>query len=346
MWTVRARFDGSTKQLHEVDPNATVQTLKQRLANQFPGLPADGHIILSGFPPAPLVGDDSTTVQDAGVSHCGTLQLHLSSASGVVTQAPKREKRARKRSVAEGDESGGLPSAAQPEEAGAWMDRLGSGLVEATSPYASDVSDSVRQFRQTLGKELAVRQEERRASQRLEAALGGTVVISPCTTAFRLGGGLPMFRYTFPISSRKSVDEDHLAMPKGILAHLIKAIAADKDLRERLRPANMALYSPRVFWNVVRHFSGAGFEDGLQELVPSADWSFLEHRIRNLSEKALQHHAQKEEAKKRRLMRAQKRARAADPPATLPKVAEAARHTEDLEATAAEGRDPIAEEHQ
>jgi len=164
----------------KVDPAGSVAAFKQRLAATFPGLPADGHRILCGFPPKALAvaagEEDSVSIRAAGLENCGTVQVHLCSASGVVTQAPP--KRTKKRSAAAATSGtqageGAAHDRVRPEEVEAWEDRMGTGLIAATDPLASEVNDSIRQFRRTLANELRIRQEERLASQRLEAAFSG-----------------------------------------------------------------------------------------------------------------------------------------------------------------------------
>jgi hypothetical protein len=80
---------------------------------------------------------------------------------------------------------------------------------------------------------------------------------------------------------------------------------------QALRPTNLALLSPRVLWSIVYHFilgGGGEAEDGnpttttvtdvetaLQQVGPTLDWSFLRHRVRNLSAKAQENARQQQE---------------------------------------------------
>ena len=68
---------------------------------------------------------------------------------------------------------------------------------------------------------------------------------------------------------------------------------AEED-RERLRAAEMAKVSARIFWNMVRLFPG-DVEAGLKELVPAGDWGFLKGRRKFLTEKAKRNAKNKEE---------------------------------------------------
>jgi hypothetical protein len=47
----------------------------------------------------------------------------------------------------------------------------------------------------------------------------------------------------------------------------------------------MAHVSPRVFWNLVKHYGG-DVRAGLQQLLPHTDWAFLDERKRARSDKA------------------------------------------------------------
>ena len=402
LWTVRARFNGTTRQLHQVDPQSTVAALKTRLASNFPGLPADGHTILSGFPPLPLALHDldeaCVSLSDAGIKNCCTLVLHLRSADGAQASAPstpsplsspsrrrqqqqrrKRAKQVQQRAspvvaaAVSAVENGDRDSAAAA--ATDWRDHLGGRLVaaataastpvnstttttnttnttntntstnistttqgssssasssssSASSSSTQQLSASLREFRRSFASELKVRQAERLAHQRYEAALSGNVHIEPVvSTAFLAGGGAmaPFFRYTFRVGQRKEISEEHLALPKQLLAALVTQIASNPDLRERMRPLESALYSPRVFWNIVRFYSGPGFEAGLRDLAPTVNWSYLDTRVRNLSEKALlsrqqkaEESAERERAAEARAERKRKRDSGAVSPATPP----------------------------
>jgi hypothetical protein len=61
----------------------------------------------------------------------------------------------------------------------------------------------------------------------------------------------------------------------------------------------MVQTSPRVFWNLARHY-GTEIEAGLRTLLPEADWSFLNSRKRGLSEKAQRNAEQKAERNRQR----------------------------------------------
>lgn len=69
--------------------------------------------------------------------------------------------------------------------------------------------------------------------------------------------------------------------------------------REMLKPQNMALLSPRVFWSLWYHYhdKSSSMEGSLELLLPNLDWSFLYHRSRQLSEKAKENLRQANEEK-------------------------------------------------
>jgi len=67
--------------------------------------------------------------------------------------------------------------------------------------------------------------------------------------------------------------------------------------REMLRPRNMALVSPRVFWSLWFYYREkcTSIEESLKLLHPELDWKFLQTRSRELSEKAKDNLRQKRE---------------------------------------------------
>ena len=84
---------------------------------------------------------------------------------------------------------------------------------------------------------------------------------------------------------------------------LREIISGDESDREMVKPDNMALCSPRVFWAVIKHsrrylaessVTTSTFDFGacLRAVVPNGDWSFLYTRVRKRSEKALANLAQ------------------------------------------------------
>ena len=69
----------------------------------------------------------------------------------------------------------------------------------------------------------------------------------------------------------------------------------DDSGKEMLKPNNMALLSPRVFWSLWYHYrsSCTSMEQTLECILPELDWKFLYKRSRQLSEKAKENLRQK-----------------------------------------------------
>lgn len=78
--------------------------------------------------------------------------------------------------------------------------------------------------------------------------------------------------------------ESFLCWPKVFLSAVLKEVVENPEDRLRLFPLDMATVSPRIFWNLVRLFPD-GLEAGMRQLVPDADWSFLDYRTCTLPEK-------------------------------------------------------------
>ena len=71
-----------------------------------------------------------------------------------------------------------------------------------------------------------------------------------------------------------------------VLTPAFKSAEEKEVMRENLRPRNMAETSPKTFWNLVQLFGG-DTTVGLQRLLPNQDWSWLNTRRRNMSNKVL-----------------------------------------------------------
>ncbi|EGD77028.1 hypothetical protein PTSG_07370 [Salpingoeca rosetta] len=346
-WTLRIRYSGSVQQLHDVDETASLQALHDRIAAAV-GVPAESMRLLAGFPPRPLASaDDVATTEKPlteipGLSNCTTL---------VVTQPPQQQQqqeqqgdehssggadaasraiaaRAAKASRARdgagkggggpgrGRGRGGKPTASEEQaDALSWQDGLADDLIKAVDGNA--VTASLRDLRQSVKDMMLKAQAQRRAYDRETAARGGTHEIGDVPGEFTLSGISRRFRVTFPIGRRKTAHEDYPKLPAIIIGHLFTQLSRHPDHRENLRPFNMALTSPNVFWNVVRLKDETGeaaanmdLEEYVQSLAPGADWSFLRHRVRNMSAKALENKRMADERKRRREARQAKAKRA------------------------------------
>ena len=93
-------------------------------------------------------------------------------------------------------------------------------------------------------------------------------------------------------------EQVHLITPLMLKA-VVQAVYDDQDDdddggggsgREMLKPQNMALLSPRVFWSLWfqyhKHEQCSSIEEALALLLPDLDWKFLHRRSRQLSDKA------------------------------------------------------------
>lgn len=102
------------------------------------------------------------------------------------------------------------------------------------------------------------------------------------------------------VQGRGYFEETVEGLPRAVVQSVIQAIHPT----EALRPQNLALLSPRVFWSVLYHVTthttaaaaaaasavaantNSTIEQALQELQPELDWSFLRRRKQQLSAKA------------------------------------------------------------
>ena len=121
-------------------------------------------------------------------------------------------------------------------------------------------------------------------------------------------------KYPKSIEGRGNYEEVVHIITALMLKAVVQAVYDDHDEndidgesasgREMLKPNNMALLSPRVFWSLWYHYHNqcASIEQALEILLPDLDWKFLYRRSRQLSEKAkdnlLQEQKQEEPTRK------------------------------------------------
>jgi hypothetical protein len=133
-----------------------------------------------------------------------------------------------------------------------WQAAMAEPLLAATTASASETDELIQTFKQDLKNALLERQQERLANQRLAAALANDFEMEATAGEQRLSGVTPGFRVKFHTSGRQHHTEEFTVMPKLLLKTVVEDIAKHPDHRENLRPFNMALFSPRFFWNLVR----------------------------------------------------------------------------------------------
>jgi hypothetical protein len=118
--------------------------------------------------------------------------------------------------------------------------------------------------------------------------------------------GTSLVKYPKSVEGRGYFEEQvHIITPMMLKA-VVQAVYDDHDEndldgesasgREMLKPSNMALLSPRVFWSLWYHYQDncASIEQALDKMLPDLDWSFLHNRFRQLSEKAKENLLQKD----------------------------------------------------
>ncbi len=154
-------------------------------------------------------------------------------------------------------------------------------------------------FRNVLASELEKRQLEATGERRFAAALANSFQLTEDK-----GNGIFSVKYRARGERTWETDENMPLLEQNTLAAVVQSIlnsaaANPNDTNvqksiEFLRGREMSHKSPRVFWNLVRLFGG-DVEDGLRELLPDHDWSFLRTRRRELSEKAKRNLMSKDE---------------------------------------------------
>jgi hypothetical protein len=135
--------------------------------------------------------------------------------------------------------------------------------------------------------------EQNRAVARLAAIPRGVSVQREGDTMDETSGGLLKVTFRKGIQGRGDFIEEVDYLPLEVLRNVVAAIHPANP--EALRPANLALLSPRVLWSIVYHHPGQTVNDALMTLHPALDWSFLQRRKQELSTKARENRRQEQE---------------------------------------------------
>jgi hypothetical protein len=163
---------------------------------------------------------------------------------------------------------------------------VGAGLVTALA-QAGDNS-----VKRVFASALRSREAEAEAEGKHAAVLSGKVVIS-LTESFNQRGDVFTHLTVVYTVGRKQAEEVVEQIAPLSLVGILHSIGQDPDptVRDRLRPVEMVLASPRVYWNLVFHSNigpAISFAAGCKELVPELDWDKLLERRRKLKYDSLE----------------------------------------------------------
>eukprot|EP01147_Barroeca_monosierra_P001903 gene1903-4997_t len=303
-WTLRLRCSsGMVKQLHDVDKESTVFELKSRIADALRLPNANSLRLYLGFPPKEITAPDNTSLTCVDkLGDCVTLIVSISSSEKKPSRFLSTKSIVEHTLSKPVDEN---PTTKSTEnELDTFKTLISQQLVESVDPTTA--ANSLKGLYKCFKDATLQAYEQRRAMDREHAARSANYQIFDVPGQYTLSGISLNFRVSFPVGRHKKVHEDCPKLPESLLKIVFRQLIEHPDHRENLRPFNMARTSPHVFWNVVR-IKGAHTTNSLEEfiksLVPQGDWSFYEHRIRNLSTKSLENRqweAEKEERLQRR----------------------------------------------
>ncbi|KAA8494672.1 hypothetical protein FVE85_2913 [Porphyridium purpureum] len=311
MWSLRVQYQGGSLQLDEVDPDASLLVLQQRV-EKITNLSVAQQRIRMGFPPKPIATgpDDASRPLQTFVKNHETLLLDAQATSLDVKQGKGAFAKKRKRAESSAptrkltDKYGNLVArevidGPPGDHAGSPFDRaldaLGDQLVAAldSSASASRGGKLPSALVSATRSEMEKRVAERVASHRYQATLAGTFTIS------RVAGQASMqVEYTARDPRPERHVEEVQVIPSVLLRLIVASIVQDPDFRENVKPMLMAFVSPRTFWNLAAFcrdegmlYNGipnsADLEAGLRKLLPDSNLAFLSTRRRALSEKAM-----------------------------------------------------------
>jgi len=201
-------------------------------------------------------------------------------------QAPASSRPTRRRQKSSASSSG------EPKS----TDDLGATLSLAHTKRGGNFNSAgARKFRRATREARRQHEEVVKANQRFAAAISGNYEIS-LESSGRLGrtaASDQVLKVTFT-RNRTPFTEVFDVMPedliRAVITETVNTPHAGEDMlahpRERLRPDQMALHSPMVFWNIVRLKGGHDLIQALQTLVPDVDFAWMLARVRRKSERA------------------------------------------------------------
>ncbi|KAJ1416691.1 hypothetical protein B484DRAFT_401087 [Ochromonadaceae sp. CCMP2298] len=281
--------------------------------------------ILHGFPPA-VVDEPANRPIGEFLSNNEGLRVQLKSSSGQQAQAttPLRKAKAAKPASASSEQKGvrgfgaviaGVhgPVTAKKRAVGAGVG--GSGPVKRRrvsskdkASSESDLADILMKavngghgtgdkiFRQVFRGAMAHEYDNQKAMSRLNALLSGRYTIKASTTAHYAGtGDSSQLDVSFHkgIGCRSFHEETVDLVPKELLTELLRIGLATQ--REAINPENLCKCSPRIFWSLVHHY-GPSVQQTIKTLLQGVDdCSWMDERVRDLSEKARENLAQQQE---------------------------------------------------
>lgn len=254
----------------------------------------DGFKLMAGFPPSIITDCADKTLEDCRIRQG---EMILCRPKVNPTSASSNKKMIKKASTAKPRRGGRINLESKEDVA----EKLVNALSNSSSKGTVDV------FLRKATKLAVLKQYEiAEGTIRFKAALEGNYTFITDLEDTKK----TIIQYSR--SSRSYGRESFELLNKGELsATLIHVLGLDHPSlseeekiarRETLKPDMMAQLSPRVFWSLVK-FCHANFEDGLKELVPQQDWSFVDVRHRKRSEKAIQAEQNRKEWEERKRLR-------------------------------------------
>lgn len=289
VWTLKLRAPDTQTLLRNVDPDQSLGAFRQ-LVSTATGVAAEGIGLLSGQPPKATTQAETTPIRDIfSDRETLTVQPAPGSESDVLHAAVAAVALCRSGSKRNTE----LIASATEASGGDSLAGFGSLLSLAALPVSQRevAAPILGSFRRALRRERLKREEHMLAEKRQAAVFARDYeFVAPLgqTTS----GRLPSLRVRFRTSPRKWIEEEYGVLPELLLRLVVYQIRHDEQHCENLRPYNMALASPRVFWNLIRCFPDATLEEALQRLLPEEDWDYLSTRKRLRSEKARENEQQ------------------------------------------------------
>jgi len=292
MIVVRLRFRGSRAgETRDVQIAEDGDSLYMLVAAELE-MEAGSFSLLHGFPPIAL-DDQGKTARELGIRNGDVLILMETEKEAGIVQGQGGMRQPKRRRV-------DAKTKALPKN----KEGMSIKLLDAFTPGQGN--DAVSSFLRLSARAYVIKQYEiRAANDRLKAALGQTYKVqfleSDESVASAHGGRLAKVTFSTGSRGKTSVEEIKIMTQAGMQSMIQYLLAANDEqletVQEHLRPNELCRVSPTMFWSLVEFCREKNYRDrkdvidldfGIQQVHPEADWSFLQSRRRNLSEKAAQ----------------------------------------------------------
>lgn len=313
MWKLCLQGNGK-RQIIEITPDASVSDLCKIVETKFEGTLTLKH----GIPAQQIL--PHRTLAEAGIANQDRIIVECSAKNVTATRSDLKRRPQR---AAAKQATDSMPALIAAQEAAA---KSPPAKAKSTSPRKRKTTPSVQKHFASLesarrlkdGAQITTSPKKQRKKEQVSSSLEEGLIDARKNWKEAVNSAYEQNRAAARLAAPRSnlhfnpQDEITLLVefPKGIQGRgtftdsvdwipreaLQAAVSASEEAEEGLRPSNLALLSPRVFWALRYHFPADTVEESLRLCAPNRDWSFLRRRKQQLSQKARENLLQQTEA--------------------------------------------------